>query len=87
MFKSGAQFNLISIADPDPGDIFKRARIYTVCQRNRDPIYVVTYYINWVKTYWTYCKNYFKREIVVKANIFLIVLKCNFIWLDKDIDI
>ena len=47
MFKSGAQFNLvISIADPDPGDIFKRARIYTVCPRSLDQIYIVTDFLD-----------------------------------------
>ena len=29
---------------------------YTVCPRSSDPFYVVTYYINWVTTSWTYCR-------------------------------
>ena len=27
---------------------------FTVCQRSSDPFYVVTYYIKWVTTSWTY---------------------------------
>ena len=28
----------------------------TVCPVSSDPFYVVTYYIKWVTTYWTYSK-------------------------------
>ena len=27
---------------------------YTVCPRSTDPFYIVTYYIEWVTTSWTY---------------------------------
>ena len=30
----------------------------TECPRSLDPFYVVAYYINWVKTSWTYCNLY-----------------------------
>ena len=30
---------------------------HTVCPRNLIPFYKVTYYINWVKTSWTYSKK------------------------------
>ena len=29
----------------------------TVCPRSLDPLYIVTYYIKWVKTSWTYRNN------------------------------
>ena len=31
-----------------------KAKIYTVCSKSLDPFYIVTYYIKWVKTSWTY---------------------------------
>ena len=30
----------------------------TICPRSLDPIYIVTYYIKWVKTPWTYSMYY-----------------------------
>ena len=27
--------------------------MHTVCPRNSDPFYIITYYINWVTTSWT----------------------------------
>ena len=27
---------------------------YAVCPRSSDPIYIVTYYVKWVTTFWTY---------------------------------
>ena len=30
---------------------------YTVCPRSSDPFYVVTHYIKWVTTSWTYSKK------------------------------
>ena len=29
----------------------------TICPRGSDPFYIVTYYIEWVKTSWTYSTN------------------------------
>ena len=30
--------------------------LHTVCPGSIDPFYIVTYYIKWVTTSWTYCK-------------------------------
>ena len=27
----------------------------TVCPGSSDPVNIVTYYINWITTFWTYC--------------------------------
>ena len=32
--------------------------LYTVCPGSSDPFYVVTYYIKWVTTSWTYSMQY-----------------------------
>ena len=31
----------------------KQTHLSTVCPRNRDPFYIVTYYIKWITTSWT----------------------------------
>ena len=43
-----------------------RDRPTTACPRNSDPFYMVTYYIEWVATSWTYCIYL----ILVRINIF-----------------
>ena len=35
-------------------DLTKHLIQYTVCPGNSDPVYIVSYYINWVTTSWTY---------------------------------
>ena len=30
---------------------------YTICPRSSDPFYIVSYYIKWVTTFWTYSKS------------------------------
>ena len=30
---------------------------YTVCPKSSDPFYIVSYYIKWVTTSWTYSTN------------------------------
>ena len=34
------------------------AKVFTVCPRSLDPCYIVSYYIKWVKTSWTYSKYF-----------------------------
>ena len=54
--------------------------LYTICSRRSDPFYIVSYYIKWVTTSWTYssihytvCTIYFLFFFIV----FLIIKKDN----------
>ena len=44
--------------------------------KSLDPIYIVTYYIKWVKTSWTYCicECEFPLHPIVRENIYLFSL-------------
>ena len=38
----------------------------TVCQRNSDPFYIVTYYKKWVTTYWTHSTIHYSSKAMEK---------------------
>ena len=46
----GIQYYLLSVQEV-LSNIFQ---YFTVCPKNLDPFYIITYYINWIKTFWTY---------------------------------
>ena len=50
---------------------------YTVCPGSSDPFYVVTYYIKWVTTSWTYSNWYFSDPTVKKNKIRILHLKAS----------
>ena len=35
-----------------------KAKICTVCPGSSDPFYIVSYYINWVTSSWTYSRTF-----------------------------
>ena len=37
---------------------------HTVCPESSDPFYIVTYYVKWVSTSWTYCKRINKIKLL-----------------------
>ena len=41
------------------GDLLGVVKKYTVCPKSSVPFYIVTYYIKWVTTSWTYNKGIF----------------------------
>ena len=59
--------------------------IHTVCPGSSDPFYIVTYYIKWDTTSWTYCT--FERTYGVETTLFnveindtqeiILVTRCN----------
>ena len=44
----------------DLGKQYIRSVSYTVCPGSSDPFYIVTYYIKWVTTSWTYSITAYK---------------------------
>ena len=38
---------------------------FTICPRSSDPFYIVSYYIKWVTTSWTYSMSHYKTFIEV----------------------
>ena len=42
--------NMVFVRDGDPQNM---VHVRTVCPRSLDPLYIVSYLINWVKTSWT----------------------------------
>ena len=42
-------------ANTNDGATLNVKLFYTVCPRNSDTFYLVSYYIKWVTTSWTYC--------------------------------
>ena len=45
--------------------------VYTVFPGSSDPFYIVSYYIKWVTTSWTYSKINYKTEIYTQKGKFL----------------
>ena len=59
------------------GPGYKWSMISTVCPRSSDPIYVVTYYIKWVTTSWTYSM---KLDLAVDQDYCVSEKSCPFVY-------